>query len=140
MFNFRINIKNEARFKRAFNQAPKDLHKNIQRALNFAAERVIREAKTITPVDSGLLRASIGNTGRQGIKDIKDYVAYVGTKVKYATYVHEGTRNWPLSQRPRLGGTVRQFLTTGLEKSQRQIQQDFKRAIDLTLANIAKKT
>lgn len=63
--------------------------KGAERALSRAALKVSADAKRKTPVDSGLLRASIHitSTVRQGEK----LIAKVGTNVEYAPFVEFGT-------------------------------------------------
>lgn len=50
-------------------------------------KRVERKAKRLTPVDHGVLRNSISTE----LIIRRGPVARIGTKVKYALYVHEGT-------------------------------------------------
>lgn len=60
----------------------------VARGVLRISKRVERRAKKLAPVDKGLLRASITTqlTYRGGIP-----IGRVGTKVKYAIWVHEGT-------------------------------------------------
>ena len=57
------------------------LNKNIQ----WLAFKIEREAKQVTPVDTGRLRASINTK-------LSDLKATVGPTVFYADFVHWGTR------------------------------------------------
>lgn len=59
----------------------------VARGIYKLGKKVERKAKRYTPVDQGVLRNSI--TTELVIRKMP--VARVGTKVKYALYVHEGT-------------------------------------------------
>jgi hypothetical protein len=59
----------------------------VARGILKIGKKVERKAKRLTPVDHGVLRNSI--TTELIIR--KGPVARIGTKVKYALYVHEGT-------------------------------------------------
>lgn len=52
------------------------------------ANRVLNKARTLTPVDQGQLRASLAV---EMLSENGTPVARVGTNVKYALWVHEGT-------------------------------------------------
>ena len=52
--------------------------------------RVESRAKQLCPVDTGRLRGSITTT--RPVRRGKNLVVYVGTNVKYARYVEEGTK------------------------------------------------
>lgn len=60
----------------------------VARGMLKSAKKVERKAKRLVNVDKGLLRASITSevAYRGGIP-----IGRVGTKVKYAIYIHEGT-------------------------------------------------
>lgn len=59
----------------------------VARGILKIGKKVERKAKRLTPVDHGVLRNSI--TTELIIR--RGPVARIGTKVKYALYVHEGT-------------------------------------------------
>lgn len=59
----------------------------VARGIYKIGKKVERKAKRYTPVDHGVLRNSI--TTELIIRGVP--VARIGTKVKYALYVHEGT-------------------------------------------------
>lgn len=71
-----------------------DAYKNVELA-RFIQEEIItklafaveRFAKQVTPVDTGRLRSSIGVSN-----SIRQFDAIVQTNVKYAMFVHEGTK------------------------------------------------
>jgi HK97 gp10 family phage protein len=62
-----------------------DIRAALQRGIEKIAFGVERESKKVTPVRTGMLRASI-------LTDIKPLWARVAPHVFYAGYVHEGTR------------------------------------------------
>jgi HK97 gp10 family phage protein len=79
----RINIE-QVKIKKMFSD-PKG---PLARGMLQQAKKVERKAKRLTPVDKGRLRASINSkvVFRGGLP-----IGRVGTNVKYAIYVHEGT-------------------------------------------------
>lgn len=81
--NIKINIK-KAKIKKMFSD-PKG---PLARGMLKKAKQVERRAKRLVPVNHGLLRASI--TARVVYRGSLP-IGQVGTKVKYAIYVHEGT-------------------------------------------------
>lgn len=56
--------------------------------INRYGERVAQKAQQLAPVDQGGLRGSIKSETRS---EGGNPVAYVGSNLKYAVYVHEGT-------------------------------------------------
>ena len=68
-----------------FGALPKRLEEAMSRAIAKIAFRFEGAAKRITPVDTGRLRASIFTVAKR-------LSATVSTNVKYAVFVHEGTR------------------------------------------------
>ena len=61
-----------------------DIDDLVERELANTASAIEEQAKSITPVDTGRLRASI-------TADVKGLEANIGTDVEYASYVHDGT-------------------------------------------------
>ncbi len=61
-----------------------DIDDIVERELTESAHNIEEQAKNITPVDTGRLRASI-------TADVKGLEANIGTDVYYASYVHDGT-------------------------------------------------
>ncbi len=125
-----IKIPNLAKFQKALNKAPELAGREIKKALAKSALQIVRETKPLTPRDTGLLMGSIGKAGSQGgILEIKKTKAIVGTRVKYAVYVHEGFQ--------RHGKGQRKFLEVGAKKAEKKIQGFFKDAIDNVFKKIA---
>lgn len=125
-----IKIPNLPKFQKALRKYPQYAEKEIRNAFEKSLYQIVRETKPVTPVDTGRLRGSIGEVGRQGIFKIKRESAMVGTRVQYAVYVHEGARG-------RMG---RPFLKQGLEKSKNKIGQFFKDGIDNVFNKISKQS
>lgn len=73
------------------------------------AFRIEGEAKKVTPVDTGRLRASI-----RVAPSVKVLEATIQPHTNYATYVHEGTRYM----------RARPFMTWGAEASVKDIESD----------------
>lgn len=129
-----VKIKNLDQIKAAFKKAPLLMANNLNKAIRYSINTLQHETIPITPIDKGGLRQSL----ERGV-----YFSYlVGRlvpEVEYAIYVHEGTRNWPVSQPPKAPGTKRKFLAEGLKKSDRQIQRFFELAVRDTLNEISRR-
>lgn len=65
--------------------ASSDVARDVQRR----AVRVESRAKTLCPIDTGLLRGSITY---EVVREFQLVYAKVGSNVEYARYVHDGTR------------------------------------------------
>lgn len=91
---------------------PKQIDDGLARALTKAAFLVEGAAKRFAPVDTGRLRASIQS-------EVKPTQAIVMPTVKYAIYVHEGTRY--MRKRP--------FLKRGKDAVNTQINAIFKKEV-----------
>lgn len=118
----KLEIKNIDKIIDKFGRMPGKARKELHNAVIQSAFQVEREAKPITPFDTGLLKGSIR-------KDIMPMSALIAPHVHYAIYVHEGTRKWPLRVPPRKPGTVRQFMKIGAERALPKIQKFFDEAI-----------
>jgi len=77
------------RVKEVFRQFPDKVAPFLRNAAQTAAFAIEREAKIISPVDTGRMRASIATS--LGI--VGNIAAVVQTNVEYAIYVHEGTKS-----------------------------------------------
>lgn len=89
-----IQIKGLTELIKRFKQAPKIIDEEINTALDQSLLLIERNVKLRTPVDTGRLRASIGGAGGKvppamepGWRWIKQKVASIGTRVKYAFWV-----------------------------------------------------
>ena len=118
----RLEIKNIDKITDKFGRMPAKARKELHNAVVKSAFQVEREAKPITPFDTGRLRGSIR-------KDVMPLSAVIAPNVNYAIYVHEGTRRWPLHIPPKKPGTVRQFMKVGAEKALPKVQRFFNEAI-----------
>ena len=67
-----------------FNMKDFDIDDIVERELTDSANNIEKQAKNITPVDTGRLRASIK-------ADVRELEANIGTDVEYARFVHDGT-------------------------------------------------
>jgi hypothetical protein len=99
---------------------PERARRIIARSLKRIGLIVERNSKPVTPVKKGNLKRSITSVPLEWNR------VAVGTKVDYALYVHEGTRN-PDGTRRMLG---RPYLRQGLERSRDQINREIDRALD----------
>lgn len=72
---------------RNFSGAPQILGKEVNKAFDESLKVIEREVKLRTPVDTGILRASIGKESAQGWRWVKGIIASIGTRVKYAFWV-----------------------------------------------------
>lgn len=109
MFKIAIttNVREVARVFKSVN-----LKKGISQAIERLAFTTEREAKKVTPVDTGRLRASIAT-------NITPFRAIVAPHTHYAGFVHEGTRYM----------RARPYLKWGWETTRRtvNIEKDFER-------------
>ena len=108
-----IKVKGLDKLQRRFVGSPQKLRRAIGSALKKSSFLIERESKKRAPVDTGRLRASIFTT-------LKPFTAIVEPKVKYAIYVHEGTR----FTRPR------PFMRLAADDNQQKISRIFKQEID----------
>ena len=108
------------RLKRQMHSAPAFLDKEMKKGLGDSISMVETQSAKRTPVDTGLLRSSIG--GSRGWKWVRGWVASVGTNVRYAIFVHEG--------RGRHNVGERKFMEKGARASTRFIQKRMKRVMD----------
>jgi len=109
-----------------FNRFSPMLKTELNKAILKSAYEIERETKPITPVDTGRLRSSIR-------KRISNLEAVISPTTKYAIFVHEGTRRWPLRISPKVAGTVRQFLKEGAKRATPRIHRYFKDALRITV-------
>jgi len=105
---------------RRFKKSPILLNREVKKSLGKIVSMIEGESKRRTPVDSGLLRSSIG--GSRGWKWVKGWTASVGTNVKYAMAVHEGHGRHNIGER--------KYMEKGAEASKSFIQKQMKRAMD----------
>jgi HK97 gp10 family phage protein len=99
-----------AALKLAFAEAGKDIATALERGILAASIFVEGDAKKRVPVDTGLLRASLGH--RVTIKG-NEVVGQVGTSVEYGPYIEFGTTK----REPR------PFLTPALTENKTTINQ-----------------
>lgn len=105
---------------RKFKNAGNVLDREMRTALGKSIAMAEGESKRRTPVDTGLLRSSIG--GARGWKWVRGWVASVGTNVRYALFVHEGHARHKIGER--------KFMEKGLKASVAYIERIIKRAMD----------
>jgi len=135
--SFSVKIEGLDRLKTAFKQSPLIVKEQIAKAIRLSALLVDRNTKLITPVSQ--VKGSPGGRLRSGIHtQITPFEARVVSTVDYGIYVHEGTRNFPLSMPPKKAGAVRQFMKIGAEHSEGKVQAMFQVAINNVVKRIAK--
>jgi len=83
-----VKIKNIDQFIKAYGKVGQITQKEMKDALNKSSAIVERDAKRLTPVDTGHLRRSIQKPKRVSAGDTK---TAVGSNVKYAYWVHKFT-------------------------------------------------
>lgn len=88
---------------------PRRIDKGLSALIKRTAFEIEGEAKKVTPVDTGRLRASI-------YTDIRPMFASIQPKTNYAIYVHDGTRY--MKGRP--------FMTIAAEKVGDRVGRDLK--------------
>ena len=132
--NIKIEIKGIREMVNRYNNAPKLVDKELERAFEKSLLQIEREVKKRTPVDTGRLRASIGGmegkvapVNSEGWRYVHERAASIGTKVKYAIWV--GLRN----ARHKVG--MAGYFSKGVEASMEKINSFFKTAME----NVANK-
>ena len=115
-----IRLKGFDKLKRQMHSASAFLDKEMKKGLADSISMVETESARRTPVDTGLLRSSIG--GARGWKWVRGWVASVGTNVRYAIFVHEG--------RGRHNVGERKVMEKGAKASTKFIQRRMKRVMD----------
>lgn len=89
--SIQINISIDQTFEQvreAFRKFPDKVAPYLRQAAQTAAFAIEREAKILSPVDTGRMRASIATS----LGVVSNIAAIVQTNVEYAVYVHEGTK------------------------------------------------
>jgi len=129
------------------------IEKEIDRALRKSLFVVEREVKSRTPVTTGRLRDSIG--GAEGWRWVKGRVASIGTNVRYAIYVEEGTKPhvifprvkkalfWkgalhPVKRVMHPGTKPVRFMERGATASLKGIEKCFNEAMEKVVINVVK--
>ena len=118
-----ITIPSLNKFRNAVASFPQIAFPMIDRAIRQSIFEVQREAQMRTPVATGRLRSSYAT--RFG-----NLEGAVGPTVEYAIFVHEGTRF--------MGG--RPFLEQGMETAKESILGHFRKALENTMDEIAKRS
>jgi hypothetical protein len=121
MAQINIQIHNLNEIRAAFRKSPDVMRKNLNRAIQRSILFVQKQTLPVTPIDTGALRNSL----IRGIK-FGNLRGSIGTNLNYAGFVHEGTRF--MKGRP--------YLKTGVEKSSKFIDEEFKNAVQDTLDRI----
>ena len=99
-----------------FEKMPRDFITEMDKAVKRSAYLVEGEAKKVTPVLTGRLRASISSI-------FSTLQAIVSPHTDYAIYVHEGTRF--MERRP--------FMKWGVEKAVDAIKKEFQKAVQILI-------
>ena len=105
----------------AFSQAPALTVKHLNRAIQRSMLQIERDSKLKTPVDTGFLRASHRTLFTQLRGELEP-------RADYAIYVHEGARY--MKSRP--------FLFDAVNENERFVQQEFEKAVQNVLDDIAR--
>lgn len=111
------------------NKANRVLDSEVKKALGQSVAMVEGESKRRTPVDTGLLRSSIG--GARGWQWVRGWTASIGTNVGYAKYVHEGNARHTVGER--------KFMEKGLTASQNFIERAMTKALGKTARSFTKR-
>ena len=128
-----IQIKGLDKLRSKFNRFNPVLRGELNKAIVKSALEVERKTRPITPFGKSK-KGYVGGRLRSSIKtNISNLKAVIAPGVKYAVFVHEGTRKWPLHVRPTASGTVRQFLKEGAKRATPKILFNFKTALSTTI-------
>lgn len=102
-----------------FSRSPELVELVVGQALANSIAMIETEAKRLTPVDTGLLRSSIG--GAQGFSYVKGLTAGVGTNVKYAIFVELGNGKHKVGQS--------HFMEDGAKNAMPYVEREFEKAM-----------
>jgi len=121
MPNIQVRITNLAEIQAAFKSAPIKMARNLNDAIRRSALAIQRQSMINSPVLTGYLRAS-----HQSI--FEPLKATIQPMANYAIFVHEGTRY--MKGRP--------FLLEAVEAETENINDNFQKAVQDTLDEIAR--
>lgn len=113
-----------------FNQAPGIISEETYKALDQSLDMIQAEAQRRTPVDTGRLKASIGNQSRGGWRWIRGLTASLGTYVFYALYVHESKARHAVGQS--------HYMEDGAKAAEPAIIKFFEQAMERVAARTTK--
>lgn len=119
-----INVAAGKNIAEAFRSFPELVAPFLRKASMESAFLVERYAKLVTPVDTGRLRSSIATS--LGIRD-RGITSIVQTNVKYAIYVHEGTKF--LRSRP--------FMRQGVDRAKPEMTTFYQKAVTSAMQKVA---
>ena len=128
-----VKIEGLERLQAAYKKAPGIVEAAFRRAIGKAVVGLEAAAKPITPIDTGFLRNSTASSM---------FLSQLGGQVintaPYASFVHEGTSNWPLSTPPKNPNTVRQFFLKAVEMTEVARDELWKKAAGEVAAALKK--
>ncbi len=134
--NIKIELKNEKRIREAFNNAPKEFGRELQKAVDKTGGYTLAKVKTVVtsgimmwkaPVDTGTMRRHINISQKTPLSVT---IAPNTTITPYAEFVHQGTRN--MKARP--------FLEITKETEEKNIKKFFEEAVESFVNNLSRKT
>ena len=126
--NINITMQGAKKLRAAFKKSPMIVKEHLGIAMEKSAFQLEREIKPITPVDTGRLRASIGNETREGVRQVSPFRTEVGTNVEYAHFLEWGTRFM----------RARPYMSTGANKAIPEINRFFRQAAQDIVKEITK--
>ena len=135
MSSLSISLKDEARIRRAFSNAPRELVVALQRAMEQTGGETLGKVKQVVtsgtgmwkaPVDTGAMRNNISITEKVPLRVVIEPNQSV---TPYAKYVHEGTSNM----------TARPFLEITKQTQERSIRSFFERTLNNFVNDLARK-
>lgn len=143
-----MKIQGLERLKSVLKESPAIVREQMQKAISLSAILVQRKAREEAPVKTGTLR--------RGIKSkIVPFKGTIESKTKYGYWVHKGTDPYiirpvrkkalfwkgarhPVKRVSHPGIKANPFMKRGMDKSERQVQVIFQKAIDNVVNKIAK--
>lgn len=135
MSSISISLLNKNRVLGAFNVAPRDLARAIQKAVEQTGGETLGKVKQIittgqgmwkAPVDTGAMRSNIRITQKMPLKVVIEPNLSV---TPYAAYVHEGTSS--MRKRP--------FFEITAQSEEKRMQAFFQRTLDRFVKDLARK-
>lgn len=135
MSSISISIKDEARIRRAFSNAPRELVVALQGAMEQTGGETLRKVKQVitsgtgmwkAPVDTGAMRGNISITEKVALRVVIEPNQSI---TPYASYVHDGTSNM----------TARPFLEITKQTEEKNIISFFERTLNNFVNELARK-
>lgn len=117
MFSFKIDIKQLDEAIDMLAKYPETTDNNIAEVFNAILPKIANRSKKLSPVDTGRLRSGIHWRVEKSPGDVRGIIE---DPVKYAPFVHEGTRR--MKARPFIRNAI---VNWGVWQTKRELERNF---------------